>query len=104
MTVAEVTHLGCAGTLRLTFLNDKLVKTAFGPIRSAVYLQRLVTRTPLALPAQGATRRMRLVGAPPHTRVDVDGPPTRRRLTWADVRLLKAYWEVQSRGSSRYMK
>lgn len=103
LTVDEATDLQCAGTLRLTFLNDKLVMTAFTPIRAQVYLERLLAKTPLTAPkSTGHTFRLR--GAPPHTRVDVRRGRETLTIRWADTRLLKAYWEVQSRGSSRYMK
>ncbi|MFH1922347.1 MAG: hypothetical protein ABIP48_20990 [Planctomycetota bacterium] len=104
VTIDEATHLGNAGTLLLTYLNDKLVLTEFRPIRGALYLDRLVTRTPLRMGSRARAKRFRLTGAPRHTRVEVRRSGDRVRITWADERLLKAYWEVQSRGSSRYMK
>lgn len=97
-------HLHCGGVLTLTFLNDRLVRAQFQPIHAALYLERLVAETPLRLPATGPSRRMRLPGAPPHTEVLVETVGDRIRVTWSDRRLLKAYWEVQSRGSSRYVR
>lgn len=104
VTVNEATDLECAGKLVLTFLNGKLVMTEFAPIRGEVYLSRLLARTPLTPPRSPARRRFRLAGAPPHTRVEVRRVRDSVTVRWADSRLVKAYWEVQSRGSSRYMK
>jgi hypothetical protein len=104
LTVDEATDRGCAGKVVLTFLNDKLVKTAFTPIRGDVYVSRLLSQTPLSVPGAPGRRRVRLAGAPPHTRVELLRTGDSVTVEWADARLVKAYWEVQSRGSSRYMK
>jgi hypothetical protein len=104
VTVDEATDQDCAGKLVLTFLNGKLVKTVFTPIRPEVYLSRLLARKTLTAVGSSGRRRFRLAGAPPHTRVEVRRTRDTVTVQWSDTRLLKAYWEVQSRGSSRYMK
>lgn len=101
----EAADEGYSGALVLTFLEDKLVRTEFRPHRGRAYVERLLARAALSspLPLERLKKSMRLSGAPAHTRVEVVRHGEGLAVVWSDTRLLKAYWEVQARGSSRYM-
>lgn len=102
--VLYVEHLGSGGRLDLTFLNNKLVRTEFWPEDGEKYLRKLLQRRLLILKTAEIPDKATYGGASPHARVTSTIKKKRLRVTWVDTRLIKAYWEVQSRGSSRYMK
>ena len=98
-TVTEFVHLGSGGTLKLHFLNNRLVSALFCPMDLPGYLQQLAKHEGVVLAApqgQGLEATRSATTIPPYTAVRTRGdfgafgPPG---VGWSDTRLTWE-WEV----------
>ena len=99
LTVTEFVHLGSGGTLKLHFLNNRLVSALFCPMDLPGYLQQLAKHEGVVLAApqgQGLEATRSATTIPPYTAVRTRGdfgafgPPG---VGWSDTRLTWE-WEV----------